>query len=318
VPTRTIPDGKPAEFPGCDSTTEVFTSGVPHCLGRIAPFEQRLHSTLATKFIVAEATHLPAIRERAILMEMVSIYEMIPDPKGLLALEPEELAGVILEYLNSLAPDDGRLNRYNFSLPHTYQQYPPESHRAIGRALMEAWVWLEREGLIAPDPNQSGGEWVFVTRRGAKVKDRTGLMSYRRASVLPRELLHPRLATKVMAPFLRGEYDVAVFQAFKEVEVGVREAGRFEPEDIGVKLMRAAFDPKIGPLRDPAEPEPEREATAHIFAGAIGRYKNPQSHRDAPITDAGESVELLLLASHLLRIVDARTAAAGPTARPDA
>jgi hypothetical protein len=78
--------------------------------------------------------------------------------------------------------------------------------------------------------------------------------------------------------------------------------------------MREAFDRHTGPLRDPNEPDPEREATAHFFAGAIGRYKNPQSHRDAPISDPTEAVELLLLASHLLRIVEVRAAArrAGP------
>jgi|SRR5262245_15932782 len=88
---------------------------------------------------------------------------MIPDREELLALEPEEVAGVILEYLNSLTPDDrGQFNRHNISLPHTYQQYPRDSQKTIGRALMEAWVWLEREGLIGPDPDQ-GDDWVFVT-----------------------------------------------------------------------------------------------------------------------------------------------------------
>ena len=81
----------------------------------------------------------------------------------------EELAGVILECLNSLKSDDrGELNRRNFRLPNTYQQYPPEFHTAIGRALMEAWLWLEREGLIAPDPDKGGQGWVFVTRRGGR------------------------------------------------------------------------------------------------------------------------------------------------------
>ena len=80
-----------------------------------------------------------------------------------------------------------------------------------------------------------------------------------------------------------------------------------------MKLMRAAFDPKSGPLRDHVQPEAEREATVHIFAGAIGRYKNSQSHRDVPIADASETVELFLLASHLLRIVDSRMAAATKT-----
>jgi hypothetical protein len=35
--------------------------------------------------------------------------------------------------------------------------------------------------------------------------------------------LHPSNTTRVNATFLRGDYDTAVFQAFKEVEVAVRD-----------------------------------------------------------------------------------------------
>jgi len=40
-----------------------------------------------------------------------SIYDIVPDPEILLSLEPEEVAGVIREYLNGLPSDSGQLNR---------------------------------------------------------------------------------------------------------------------------------------------------------------------------------------------------------------
>lgn len=166
-------------------------------------------------------------------------------------------------------------------------------------------MWLEREGLIAPKPGTQG-EWVFVTRRGRQIVDRAGLESYRRSDLLPRHLLHPVITQKVWSAFIRGEYDTAVFQSFKEVEVAVRVAGGFTASDIGEKLMWKAFDVNSGPLTDQNLPEEERLALQHLFVGAIGSYKNPQSHRNVSITDPTEAVEMILLASHLLRIVEIR------------
>jgi uncharacterized protein (TIGR02391 family) len=169
---------------------------------------------------------------------------------------------------------------------------------------MEAWVWLEREGLIAPKP-ETTGEWSFITRRGHQVATRDGLAAYRAAALLPKQQLNPTIAQKCWSAFLRGEYDTATFQAFKELEVAIRSAGRFRTEDYGVELARKAFKPLSGPLTERSAPASEQEALANLMAGAIGSYKNPHSHRNVDL-EPQEAAEMIMLASHLLRIVQNR------------
>jgi len=239
---------------------------------------------------------------------MASIWSFVPDQKTLLALEPEQLAGYLLEYLNALSKDaQDNLNRYNFFHSVSRQEYPKSVPEDVLNALMEAWMWLEREGLLAPKPAFREGDWVFITRRGKQLKKHTNVEALVKANLLPRKSLHPIIAQKVWPSFLAGDYDAAIFQAFKEVEIAVRTAGEYTATDIGVSLMRKAFEKKSGPLTDQASPEPEQEAIAHLFAGAIGLYKNPSSHRHLQLEDITKVVEMIVLASHLLRIVDTRT-----------
>ena len=242
----------------------------------------------------------------------MSLYSLVPDAKALLDLEPEELAGVLMEHLNSLSSSEQRqrLSRLIFGHAQTVQDYPQDQQKALSQALMEAWVWLEREGLLVPRPGDQG-EWMVISRRGQQLRTRDQVNSYRRANCLPRQLLHPRIALKVWATFLRGDYDTAVFQAFKEVEVEVRKAAKCADADIGVPLMRKAFQ-KGGPLAGTTTLEAEQEALAHLFAGAIGSYKNPNSHRRVTV-ESTEAVEMIVLASHLLGIVDKHSSNASAT-----
>jgi len=234
---------------------------------------------------------------------MMRICDLIPDPEALLALEPEELAGVVLQYLNSLEENSPSFSRYNFSLPERVEGYPREYRQTICRALIEAWVYLEREGLVVPKPGSEG--WFFISRRGKKLATPEDFQNYRKGNLLPRGLLHPRIAQKVWATFLRGDYDTAVFQSFKEVEVCVRAAAGFASTEIGTVLMRKAFEPG-GPLADKEAPDAEQKALAHLFAGSIGLYKNPSSHRTVSL-EPDETVEIIMLASHLLSIVEKRS-----------
>ncbi len=126
--------------------------------------------------------------------------------------------------------------------------------------------------------------------------------------MLPVELLHPDIRDKVSGLYLRGDYDTAVFQAFKEVEVAVRDACRYpaDKEHLGVELMRKAFKPRSGPLTDRSANGGEQQGLCELFSGAMGTYKNPHSHRHVGIISAAEAGEMIVFAGHLLRIVDMR------------
>jgi uncharacterized protein (TIGR02391 family) len=163
--------------------------------------------------------------------------------------------------------------------------------------------------MLAVAPEQPAHGCYFLTPRARAIKSELDYQRFRHVSLYPQSSIHPVVKEETYAEFLRGDYETAVFKAFKAVEVAVRPYTTAPTNVVGRDLMVKAFHSETGTLRDPSEPTAERESLMELFRGAVGRFKNPTSHREVDFGEPAEVIEILQLASLLMRIVERRGAA---------
>ena len=156
---------------------------------------------------------------------MRDIANAIPEVEMLLALAPEELASKLLFFVRI------RFKGTMFHPNSLYRElwetfgmhqvaYPPDRAEDLHLAPVEAWSWLEAQGLIVPAADTNGQRgWRLLSRRARSMENESGYTGFRVARLLPRELLHPKIATPVWLAFMRGDYDQAIMNAMKAVEV---------------------------------------------------------------------------------------------------
>ena len=197
------------------------------------------------------------------------------------------------------------LNRYNYVNSNQVIEYARGYDvNSISRKLIEAWMWLEHEGLVCPSPEQPYGNVYFVTEKGFRFREPTSFESFKKSRFLLQEVLDKVLVEKVYPLFLSGDYDTAVFRAFKEVEVRVRDKANLPLSTLGTDLMRTAFNPEKGLLSSKNIHNAEKQAVSDLFAGSIALFKNPSSHREVEFEQAEEVAKIILFADYLLKLID--------------
>jgi uncharacterized protein (TIGR02391 family) len=240
-----------------------------------------------------------------------------------LSLEPEELAAHILIALNQrvqpfnvenrLSPD-ADYEEVMASLLGGASTEELNRHDLI-RAFREAWAWLEVQGLLVPARRgwgQSDGH--HLSRRAHRFTSPSDFVPFRVARWLDRDMLNERIREDVWGAFIRGHFDVAAGIAMQSIEAAVRDAAGLPIEMYGKPLLAKAFDPQSGPLTDSSLPISEREGVRDLFVGAFAAHRNPRAHGRITTHDAAEVVEVVMLANHLLRLVDRASAARGAKA----
>ena len=248
----------------------------------------------------------------------MKLADLIPDPDVLHALEPDELG---LRMLPALATWQEQNRASEFTLETFlitvigdgrgyHGQYPPRQSASVEEAIREAWAWLEGSALLIKHRGYREPNHVrSLSRRARQLAEEPDARKVFAVRRIPKETLHPVIREDVWSLYHRGKYDTAVFEAMKAVEVAVRAAAGFSDGDYGTDMIARAFNENNGPLRDSNAQQAERIALRNLFVGAHGSYKNPHSHRNVALDDPDEAAEIIMLANHLLRIVDGRKAA---------
>jgi uncharacterized protein (TIGR02391 family) len=116
-------------------------------------------------------------------------------------------------------------------------------------------------------------------------------------------ILHPDIHEKCWELYTNGDYDNAILNATKAIEVAVRKKSGLPDHLVGTAIMGQAFGSDNPKLLYSAV-KSEQDGMMSLLKGIIGVYKNPQSHRFVGIEDKSECLGIMLICSSLLYTID--------------
>jgi len=119
--------------------------------------------------------------------------------------------------------------------------------------------------------------------------------------------VHPRILEVSGTLFRTGHCSSAVLEAVKAVNQAVKaKSGRFDLD--GTDMMSKVFNEnepilKLNGLRDLSDKD-EQKGFRFLFMGAVAGIRNPNAHEISRLKDPVRALEMLILSSFLLKLVD--------------
>lgn len=151
--------------------------------------------------------------------------------------------------------------------------------------------------------DDEGEEQFFPTKVGFRFPEREFRKVVEKYALMPESYIHPVIVKKCFSLLKSGEFDSAVIQAFKAIEVITREKIGATSDIFGERLLKKAFNPDDGILTNHKLPKPERSALLNYITGAFSFYRNSSSHRDIEL-DFVAAFDRIAVASDLLKIIE--------------
>ena len=185
-----------------------------------------------------------------------------------------------------------------------------ETIRALNRPLVNAWYMEPTVSLnFAPTIAATREEheiWSSLVVADAEDHSLTGERSHW-LTVFDALVKDDGLRRASRSLFANGYYALAVQRAWTYIDNLVRDRSGCTDKS-GADLMRVAFSPnnpvlKLNALQSMSEKN-QQQGYMHIFEGTMIGIRNPRSHEHDLEDGPEEALEMLVLASHLIRTLN--------------
>jgi len=217
-----------------------------------------------------------------------------------------ELKKMYLQVLNEI--ENGSMKGYSWDINSIVNAWINQYFKIVltqeeKQSVFEAIQELKISGLITRDSTQFSEDFQKLTAKGREVvqKQQDPDVFALRLEEVVRD---PELLSRCLDPFNNGNYESAVFAAFKLVEELVRAKAGLDASYIGVDLMSQALNSTSGKLIIPSCTVPAEHKGIHsLFRGAIAFFKNPCSHRTVNYDNRLIAIQTIAFAELLLKII---------------